>query len=198
MKYENEITVEVNTDLDTLVKLLEDQGFQLKEIYDMNDIYMIKKGEEESDYLSMLSKCVLIRHLILENEDRKMITYKYKEYNDKKEITKQGKINVNVDDIEKTKELLEKIGFEELIRIKDHLLIYATDNEELTIQNVNDKHIYIEIEEGCFYANRTYNSIEEMKDVIKNNSIPIKGDNYFVKKAEIELEETYGRQRSRS
>ena len=32
-----------------------------------------------------------------------------------------------------------------------------------------------------------------MKSVIIDNSIPIKDDNYFVKKAEIELQETYGK-----
>ena len=71
------------------------------------------------------------------------------------------------------------------------MLVYATDNDELAIQNVNNKHIYIEIEDKCNYANRFYNSIEEMKKVITDNSIPIKNDDYFVKKAEQELQEKY-------
>ena len=32
-----------------------------------------------------------------------------------------------------------------------------------------------------------------MKEVIIDNSIPIKGNDFFVKKAEIELQETYGK-----
>ena len=32
-----------------------------------------------------------------------------------------------------------------------------------------------------------------MKAVIINNVIPTKGNNFFVKKAEIELQETYGK-----
>ncbi len=87
----------------------------------------------------------------------------------------------------------EKLGFEELIRINDHTLVYATDKDEVVIQNVNDKHIYIEIEDECHYANRVYKSIEEMKAVIRDNSIPIKNNDFFVKKAEIELQETYGK-----
>ena len=71
------------------------------------------------------------------------------------------------------------------------MLIYASETDEVAIQNVNGKHIYIEIEDKCNYANRIYKSIDEMKEVIIRNSIPIKGDNYFVKKAEIELSETY-------
>ena len=193
MNYEKEITVEVNTDLSNLIKILEDKGFKLKETYDLNDIYLINKKDKEDNYLSMLNKCVLIRNVIEENKEIKKLTYKYKEYNENKEITKQGKIEVNIDDIESAKLLFEKLNFEELIRINDHMLIYATDRDELVIQNVNDKHIYIEIEDKCHYANRIYNSIDEMKRVIIDNSIPIKNNDFFVKKAEIELQETYNK-----
>ena len=128
-----------------------------------------------------------------ENKETKMLTYKYKEYNENKEITKQGKINVKIDDIDNSKLLFEKLNFEELIKIKDHMLVYATDKDELVIQNVNSKYIYIEIEDKCNYADRFYNSIDEMKAVIIDNTIPIKDNNFFVKKAEIELQETYGK-----
>ena len=191
MKYENEITVEVDTSLENLITILENKGFKLKETYDLNDIYLINKVDKKGDYLSMLNKCVLIRHIIEENKENKMLTYKYKEYNENKEITKQGKIKVKIDDIDNSKLLFEKLNFEELIRINDHMLVYATDKDELVIQNVNGKHIYIEIEDECHYANRFYNSIEEMKKVIYENSIPIKNNNFFVKKAEIELQERF-------
>lgn len=193
MNFEDEITVEVDTDLNSLIKMLEENDFELKEIYDLNDIYLIKKDTKRDNYLSMLNNCVLLRNIINETRNKKMLTYKYKEYNEKSEIIKQGKIKVNVDDIENSKLLFERLGFEELIRINDHILVYATNNDELVIQNVNGKHIYIEIEGKCNYANRFYNSIEEMKDVIINNSIPIKNNDFFVKKAEIELIEKYGK-----
>ena len=193
MNYENEITVEVNTNLEELISILESKGFKLKEKYDLNDIYLINKLDKKGDYLSMLNKCILIRHIIEENKETKMLTYKYKEYNDNKEITKQGKVKVKIDDIDNSKLLFEKLNFEELIRINDHMLVYATDKDEVVIQNVNNKHIYIEIEDECHYANRVYKSIDEMKDVIRNNNIPIKNNDFFVKKAEIELQETYGK-----
>ena len=193
MNYENEITVEVDTGLEELISILESKGFKLKETYDLNDIYLINKADKKGDYLSMLNKCVLIRHIIEENKETKMLTYKYKEYNENKEITKQGKVKVIIDDIDNSKLLFERLNFEELIRINDHMLVYATDKDELVIQNVNNKHIYIEIEDKCNYADRFYNSIDEMKEVIINNSIPIKDNNFFVKKAEIELQETYNK-----
>ncbi len=193
MNYENEITVEVNTTLEDLISILENNGFKLKETYDLNDIYLINKVDKKGDYLSMLNKCVLIRHIIEENKETKMLTYKYKEYNENNEITKQGKVKVKVDDIDNSRLLFEKLNFEELIKINDHMLVYATDKDELVIQNVNGKHIYIEIEDKCNYADRFYNSIDEMKAVIIDSKIPIKDNNFFVKKAEIELQETYGK-----
>ena len=193
MNYENEITVEVNTTLQDLISILENNGFKLKETYDLNDIYLINKVDKKGDYLSMLNKCVLIRHIIEENKETKMLTYKYKEYNENNEITKQGKVKVKVDDIDNSRLIFEKLNFEELIKINDHMLVYATDKDELVIQNVNGKHIYIEIEDKCNYADRFYNSIDEMKAVIIDNTIPIKDNNFFVKKAEIELQETYGK-----
>lgn len=191
MNYENEITVEVNTNMNDLIKILESKGFKLKEAYNLNDIYLINKKDKNNDYLQVLNKCVLIRHIIEDDKENKLLTYKYKEYNKNKEITKQEKINVKVDDIDNSKLLLEKLGFEELIKIYDKLYVYATDRDELVVQSVNNKHIYIEIEDKCHYANRIYNSVDEMKAVIIDNSIPIKTNNYFVKKAEIELQEMY-------
>ena len=37
----------------------------------------------------MLNKRVLIRHIIEDNKKNKLLTYKYKEYNENKEITEQ-------------------------------------------------------------------------------------------------------------
>ena len=193
MKFENEITVEVTTDLKSLIGLLESKGFVLKETYDLNDVYLINKSDKSDDFYDMLSKSILVRDIIEDNKETKKLTYKYKEYNDLKEITKQGKVSVNIDDIDSAIELFKRLNFEELIRINDHMLVYATDKDELVIQNVNDKHIYIEIEDDCHYADRFYNSIDEMKEVINSNNIPIKDENYFVKKAIIELEETFNK-----
>ena len=81
MDFENEITVEVDTDLESLIKILEGRGFQLKEVYDVNDIYLINKNDKKGDYLEMLNKCVLIRDILEDSGETKMLTYKYKEYN---------------------------------------------------------------------------------------------------------------------
>ena len=191
MNFENEITVEVDTTLEELKNILEGKGFILKQEYDLNDIYMINKDNKETDYLKMLGNCVLIRNVITSEKNIKLLTYKHKEYNEKKEIVKQSKIELKIEDIEKAKSLFESLNFKELIKVYDHMYVYGTDKDELAVQVVNNKHIYIEIENVCGFINRVYNSIDEMKEVIISNNIPIKNNDYFVKKAEIELKEIY-------
>ena len=190
MNNENEITVEVDTSLDELIKILKSKGFKQREEFDYNDIYLINKNDREDDYLSMLNKCIIIRNIIEKKKDTKFLDYKHKEYNDNKEIIKQEQVKVEIDNIDNSKLLFEQLGFEELIRINDHMYVFATDKDEFVVQSVNNKHIYIEIEDECRYANRFYNSIDEMKSVIIDNSIPFKNNDFFVKKAEIELKET--------
>lgn len=189
MKMENEITVEVDTDFNSLDKLLKEHGFEVKKECDLNDIYMIRKEDKTGDYLTMLSKCILLRHSFNKDFDKKRLSYKYKEYNDHMELIKDGKIEVIIDDIDKAKQLLEVFNFEELLRIYDHMYIYVSDKDEFAVQVVNNKHIYIEIENKCNIVNRTYQSQDEMKQVFIDNNIPIKENNYFVRKALIELEE---------
>lgn len=192
MNFENEITVLVNSELNDIKEHLSDLGFKVMEEYCVNDIYMINKCYVDNEHsLELLKKCVLIRNIIDESDSRKFLTYKYKEYNDKEEIIKQGKINVKVDSIDNSRKLLEALNFEKLISINDNLTVYSNGVDEIVLQCVNNKHIYIEIEDKCNYIDKKYNSIEEMIDVIKKYNIPIKDDNYFVKKAYIELSEVY-------
>lgn len=192
MNFENEITVLVNSELNDIKEHLSDLGFKVMEEYCVNDIYMINKCYVDNEHsLELLKKCVLIRNIIDESDSKKFLTYKYKEYNDKEEIIKQGKINVKVDSIDNSRKLLEALNFEKLISINDNLTVYSNGVDEIVLQCVNNKHIYIEIEDKCNYIDKKYNSIEEMIDVIKKYNIPIKDDNYFVKKAYIELSEVY-------
>ena len=190
MKYENEITVETVCSIQELNNLLEKLEFKVMEEYDVFDIYMLDKNYNNTENkLELLKHCILIRDIVGKDEETKKITYKYKEYNEKEEIVKQGKSDCEILDIEEAKNLFEALNYEELIRINDHIIVYSNNIDELAVQVVNNKHIYIEIEEKCNYINKKYNSLGEMINVVSKYKIPIKEENYFVKKAEIELEE---------
>jgi len=190
MIFENEITVEVDLSIEELKKKLKENNFVINEEYDVIDVYMVKDEDVNDTCLEILKKCILIRNIITKKENIKRITYKYKEYNEKEEIIKQGKINCGIDSIDNAISLFEAIGYKKLIKINDHLIVYSNDNTELVVQLVNNKHIYIEMEENCEYIDKKYNDIEEMINDFNKYNIPIKNNNYFVKKAEIELIES--------
>lgn len=191
MIFENEITVEVNSNLEKLQQLLKKNNFKIMKVYDLIDIYMVPKNINKNDnYLEILNRCVLIRNVVSKTSNRKIITYKYKEYDEFNNITRQGKADCDVYSIENSVKLFESINYEKLINIFNHSIVYSNGIDEFVVQCVNDKHIYIEIEDKCNFINKKYESIEEMINVIKKFKIPMIGENYFVKKAEIEMKET--------
>lgn len=189
MIFENEITVEVSISLDELKDLLYKNNFLLKNEYDLNDIYMIKNNCDSENPLEMLKQCILIRYVIEEDKEKKLITYKHKEYNEEGEILKQGKIDCSINSIEDAYLLFQSIGYKELIRINNHSLVFANEFSEFAVQCVNDKHVYIEIEQENNYIDKVYETIDEMKNEIEKYNIPIKDNDYFVKKAVIEINE---------
>jgi predicted adenylyl cyclase CyaB len=190
--FENEITVEVDTDIDNLKDILNDFNFKLMEEYDVNDIYMVKEGTDLSgDALDILKQCVLIRTITTEDKKLLFITYKYKEYDKNGNIVKNGKVNCEVKSVDEAKNLLSILGYKELIKIDDHLLVYANDTDEFSIQCVNNKHIYIELEEKCGFIDKKYDGVDDMINSFNKYNIPIKGNNYFAKKALDAFNELY-------
>lgn len=188
MKFENEVTVEIDTTLNNLLEIFKNNGFELKEEYEVKDVYMVEKlADMSEDPLEILKKCILIRDIITETYEKKCVTYKYKEYNENREIIRQGKSDLIINSIDEAIIFFNNIGYKKLININDHLMVYANDTSEMAVQIVNDKHIYIEIEQKCDRIGKCYKNIDEMKNEFVKYNIPIKDNNYFVKKAEIEF-----------
>ncbi len=187
MHIENELTVEVDTSYQNLLRILKKNNFKVKEEFDLKDLYLIhKKDKRGKNYLSLLNKCILIRSIISKDNDEHYLTYKYKEYFKNGDIKKQSKINCKIDNPKDMQLIFEQLGFEALIKIDDHMLIMENDTDEMGVQFVNDNHLYIEIELSDHYA-----SLEEIKEVFTKYNIPIKDNNYYAKKAEIALKEKY-------
>ena len=69
------------------------------------------------------------------------------------------------------------------MNIKEEDIVYEKDGFELAIKNINNGDKLIEIEET-----EELNTIEKLIQKVNEIGIPIYTDNYFVKKAEIELD----------
>lgn len=192
MKKEIEITVRVNVSYEKLEEELKQNNFIKKEEYIVNDSYLINSLINITDMksLDILKKCVLVRDIV---GILKQLLYKYKKYDNNGNIIEQGKIKCPVTDINKAMEFMNAIGYEKLFDIHDKCIVFANDKTELVVQLVNDKYIFIEMESEPQYINRKYENVEELKDDICSYNLSIDKSNFFVKKAELILNETLNR-----
>lgn len=189
MKYENEITVQVTCSYEELHNLLIKQGFKIIEKYTLIDEYLISKDYDlkNKNYLDILKECVIVRYI--ENTLKELL-YKYKEYNNNGDILKQAKVSCKVNDIKEASNFMKTIGYKELIHIQNNSVVYANDKIEFAVQLVNDKYIFIELEERSEHVKTVFSNVEDMKKVIDSLNIPMVKNNYFAKKAVIVLEES--------
>ena len=192
MKKEIEITVRVNVSYEILEEELKQNNFIKKEEYIVNDSYLINSLINITDMksLDILKKCVLVRDIV---GILKQLLYKYKKYDSNGDIIEQGKIKCPVTDINKAMEFMNAIGYEKLFDIHDKCIVFANDKTELVVQLVNDKYIFIEMESEPQYINRKYENVDELKDDICSYNLSIDKSNFFVKKAELILNETLNR-----
>ena len=189
MKYENEITVQVTCNYEELHSLLIKQGFKIIEKYTLIDEYLISKYYDlkNKNSLAILKECVIVRYI--ENTLKELL-YKYKEYSNNGDIIKQAKVSCKVNDIKEASNFMKTIGYKELIHIQNNSVVYTNDKIEFAVQLVNDKYIFIELEERSEHVKTVFSNVEDMKKVIDSLNIPMIKNNYFAKKAVIVLEES--------
>ena len=189
MKYENEITVQVTCSYEELHSLLIKQGFKIIEKYKVIDEYLISKDYDlkNKNSLDILKECVIVRYI--ENTIKELL-YKYKEYSNNGDILKQAKVSCKVNDIKEASNFMKTIGYKELIHIQNNSVVYTNDKIEFAVQLVNDKYIFIELEERSEHVKTVFSNVEDMKKVIDSLNIPMVKNNYFAKKAVIVLEES--------
>mgnify|MGYP004454248613 FL=1 len=188
MQLETEITVLVTVDYETLEKELKQNNFVKKEEYTVNDVYMIDNKIDISNMnnLDILKKCILVRNI---EGFAKELLYKYKKYDDNGDILEQGKVRCPITDIPKAIQFMKAINYKELFKINDKCIVYTNSKSELVVQLVNDKYIFIEMENKCEFTDRVYNNVDELKEDICRYNLSIDKSNFFVKKAEMILNE---------
>ena len=189
MNYENEITVKVNTTYDKLHDILLKNNFIIKEEYTVKDTYMINKEIDitKLNDLEVLKQCILVRDVV---DIEKSLVYKNKEYDSEGNIIKQSKIKCPILDIEKGIKFMEEINYIKLFNIIDKCIVYVNNDNELVVELVNDKYIFIELESNPEYINKKYTCYLDMINELNSYNLPIDKTNYFVKKAVLVLNDT--------
>lgn len=189
MNYENEIIVKVNTTYDKLHDILLKNNFIIKEEYTVKDTYMINKeiNITELNDLEVLKKCILVRDVV---DIEKSLVYKNKEYDSEGNIIKQSKIKCPILDIDKGIKFMEEINYIKLFNIIDKCIVYVNNDNELVVELVNDKYVFIELEPNPEYINKKYTCYLDMINELNSYNLPIDKTNYFVKKAVLVLNDT--------
>lgn len=186
-KDNNEITVKVTSSKEELIQILEKKGFLPGNSFSLDDYYFVPNDLDLKKMTTrdILSKAVIIRNIFENNVYIKKITYKIKEFNSNGEILNQKAINCNIDDIEQAKQLLTAIGYKQIMNIKEKDIVYYKEQLALAIKDIKNGDILIEVETE---PNSEFDTIDKLKNVIKNLDIPIEPNQYFIKKAEIEFD----------
>jgi len=128
------------------------------------------------DKLEILKNCILVRDLV---GMRKELLYKYKKFDEKGNILEQRKVSCPILDIDKAVSFMEQINYIKIFEINDKCIDYSNGKTELTIQLVNDKYIFIEMEDKQRFGNKEYSTIEEMIEEFDSYNLPYKKGNYF-------------------
>lgn len=182
----NEITIRVKCSENKLKEILRKDKFILKSEYYAKDIFLIPKSINIFEFSTreVLSKAILLREFqgITSDKHKMKITIKHKRINNNGEILSQNSINCEIKSIEDAKEIFEDIGYKEIMTIKEKHFAYFRDDFNIIIKVISNDNILIEAE-----LNEKYKDIDALKKAINNTNIPFDSSNYFVKKAEEEL-----------
>ena len=189
VKMSNEITVKLKCSIKELCNLLENKGFRIVVKYILDDTYFIPKELDLKDMSNreILSRAILLRDITEFIPERKVVklTFKNKQIDDKGNILKQSKVDCEILNAETGKTFIEAIGYVELMNIKENDIVYEKNGLQIAIKDIRDGDQLIEVE--TVKENTEFDTIDKIKQKIKELEIPIDTNDYFIKKAEIEL-----------
>lgn len=189
LKENNEITVKIKCNLDELYNILEKKDFKIVDKFSMDDAYFVPNeiDLDKTNSREILMQAVLVRDITgkISNRRTKKMTFKIKKFDEYGNILSQSAVNCDILNTDDAKKLLNTIGYQEIMNIKENDIVYEKDGLQLAIKDIENGDNLIEIETT---ESADLNTIEKLIKKINEIEIPIYTDNYFVKKAEIELD----------
>lgn len=179
----NEITVKVKGSFEKVVETLVNKGFEITDKFSLEDSYFIPKN---IDINKMPIRQILEKAIIVRNVGRcKVLVFKKKKIDKDGSILTQEKVECDILNIDDGKKFLVSIGYKEIMNIAEDDIVYSKDNFRLVLKNVRNGDNLIEVETS---KKEGLNTIEDLKGKVLKLNLPIDESNFFVKKAEVELE----------
>lgn len=190
----NEITVRISCSIQEMWNILESKGFSIVDKYSLEDIYYIQNDIDikKQSIREILKKYILIRNItqyipdnFIDSYNLIKMTFKSKNIASNGGIITQHKKDCQIQNIEQGKEFLEALGYKKLMIIKEKAVVYRKGELKLAIKDIENSDNLIEIE--TIEGNPELDTTDKLKEKINELQIPINTNDYFVKKAEIEL-----------
>lgn len=184
----NEITVRVKGDLKSFYKTIEEKGFEITDRFKMDDTFFVPGNLDLENMTAreILSKAVLVRVVERQNGSiDKKITFKSKVFDEEGNILSQSKVDCGILNPEDAKKLFSAIGFKEIMRIKESDIVFEKDGFSFAVKDIENGEKLIEAEAEPNIEEM--NTLDKIKVMFDKYEIPIFKDDYFVKKAELEL-----------
>ena len=184
----NEITVRAKYKFQQLDEELKKRGFNEINKYSFSDIFLVPNETDikNEPVREILKRAILLREAIgiTSNKNSKKITFKQKNINDNGEILSQSSAKCSIDSIEDAQNLFKAIGYKKIMKIDEIHSSYHKDNFKIIVkENINTGNVLIEAETNEYYKN-----IEELKIKISEIANLVDTTDFFVKKAEQELQ----------
>ena len=190
----NEITVRITCSLQEMYNILQNKGFKITDKYNLEDTYYIKEDIDikKQPIKEIFNKYILIRNITQFRPDNFVDSYnilkmtlKIKNIESDGTITNQCKKDCQIYDMGQGKAFLTDLGYKNSMTIKEKAIVYEKDGLKLAIKEIENGDNLIEIETEK--DNPELNSIDKLKEKISELQIPVDTNDYFIKKAEIEL-----------
>lgn len=190
----NEITVRITCSLQEIYNILKNKGFSIVDKYNLEDTYYVLNNIDirKQPIRKILKKYVLIRSIIqfvpddfIDSYNLFTMTFKNKNIALDGTIISQDKKDCQIQNMEQGKAFIESLGYKEIMTIKENAIVYGKGELKLVIKDVVNGDNLIEIE--TIENNSELDTTDKLKAIINELQIPIDTNDYFVKKAEIEL-----------
>ena len=180
-----EITIQVFDDLETIISKLKLKGFKQVDKFELDDYYFSSLSTNvKQNYNELIKNSFLVRRILGKTEKIRLI-YKNKEIDERDNVISEEKLEISLNDFEKTIELFIKVGLNNWCHLKQLNLAFKNKQMEILVQIVDDVGLFIEFEENNSMKNLTAKQkIDLMHSQIKDLGLSL-GDDISCKKVYI-------------
>ena len=187
-----EITAYVSDDLDTAVQALQQQGFVVSGRGRVDDKYLSQATEpvSEDNVLDILSRAVLLRHIVDDGKIYKKITYKKKAYLNG-EVLSEEKYTIPCEDLDTAERLFSALGFRLLVKVGYDVIGMQKGDVRFAFQVVDGLGVMVECESPRDFSTASVTEIKQEKerlaDLLKSVGLNIGADTDVKKAKELLL-----------